>query len=277
MAERLTSERSQGLLRFKIGSCRRRATMFRAAFRAREGLGVRRKLALTPGQPDKIVGEIREDLRREAAAVFDNAMARSHSWLVDHDYLLLRDRKIRRLVGDARRHQEQTLFKTIAAVAGPDRETWLSRLLAPIEDGGIRRLEWLGAVPSERRDRTQALKAQIENAAAFRYKRGRRIALGRCFEAGRLRARQQLGRARPAAASRRQRSLYPSSSSICNTIEICFLQPDATRASCSLDRGNEEIGLQLVSSASAGARPGSPCAFHRLPRRPRSSHGLHHG
>ena len=56
-------------------------------------------------------------LRREAAAVFDNAelMARSRSWLVDHDYLLLREREIRRLVGAARRHQEQTLFKTIAA------------------------------------------------------------------------------------------------------------------------------------------------------------------
>lgn len=38
--------------------------------------------------------------------------------------------------------------KAIAAVAGPDRESWLPRLLAPIEDGGISRLEWLGAVPS---------------------------------------------------------------------------------------------------------------------------------
>jgi hypothetical protein len=38
-------------------------------------------------------------LRREAAAVFDNAelMARSRSWLVDHDYLQLREREIRRL------------------------------------------------------------------------------------------------------------------------------------------------------------------------------------
>ena len=82
-------------------------------------------------------------LRREAAAVFDNVelMARSRSWLVDHDYLVLREREIRRLVGAARRHQEQALFKTIAAVAGPDREAWLPRLLAPIEDGGAPRRE----------------------------------------------------------------------------------------------------------------------------------------
>jgi hypothetical protein len=59
-------------------------------------------------------------LRREAAAVFDNAelMAHSRSWLVDHGYLLLREREIRRRVGAARRHQEQALFKTIAAVVG---------------------------------------------------------------------------------------------------------------------------------------------------------------
>jgi TnpA family transposase len=89
-------------------------------------------------------------LRREAGVVFDNAelIARSRSWLVDHDYLLPRERDIRRLVAAARRHQEQILFKAIATVVGPGRETWLPRLLAPIEDGGISRLEWLGAVPS---------------------------------------------------------------------------------------------------------------------------------
>ena len=81
-------------------------------------------------------------LRREAAAAFDNAelMARSRSWLVNHDYLLLRDREIRRLIGAARRHQEQTLFKIIVAVAGSDRETWLPRLFTPIasKTGAIR-------------------------------------------------------------------------------------------------------------------------------------------
>ena len=101
-------------------------------------------------------------LRREAAAVFDNAelMARSRSWLVDHGYLLLRERDIRRLLAAARRHQEQVLFRTIVAVAVSDRETWLPRLLATIEDGGISRLEWLGAVPPGKGP--TSLEAQIE-------------------------------------------------------------------------------------------------------------------
>jgi hypothetical protein len=48
-------------------------------------------------------------LRREAAAVFDHAelIARARSWLVEHHYLLLRERDIRRLVIAARRHYEQ--------------------------------------------------------------------------------------------------------------------------------------------------------------------------
>ena len=56
--------------------------------------------------------------------------------------------------------KSKLLFKTIVAVAGPDRETWLPRLLAPIEDGGISRLEWLGAVPSGKGP--TSLEAQIE-------------------------------------------------------------------------------------------------------------------
>ena len=77
-------------------------------------------------------------LRRKAAAVFDSAelIAHSRSWLVDHGYLLLRERDIRRLVAAARRHHEQALFKTIATIAGPDRETWLPRLLARLRGLG---------------------------------------------------------------------------------------------------------------------------------------------
>lgn len=103
-------------------------------------------------------------LRREAAAVFDQAelMARARSWLVDHDYLLRRERDLRRLVGAARRHQEQILFKTIAAIAGSDRETWLPRLLAPIEEGGMTHLKWLGAVPAGKGP--TSLETQIEKA-----------------------------------------------------------------------------------------------------------------
>ena len=69
-------------------------------------------------------------LRREAAAVFDHAelMARARSWLVEHHYLLLRERDIRRLVIAARRHHEQALFKLIAAALPAERESWVPRL-----------------------------------------------------------------------------------------------------------------------------------------------------
>ena len=101
-------------------------------------------------------------LRREAAAVFDQVelMARARSWLVEHDYLLLRERDIRRLVIAARRHHEQALFKLIVAAVPAERESWVPRLLALIEDGGISRLEWLGAVPSSRT--AKGLAEQIE-------------------------------------------------------------------------------------------------------------------
>ena len=76
-------------------------------------------------------------LRREAAAVFDQAelMARARSWLVEHHYLLLRERDIRRLVIAARRHHEQALFKLIAAALPADRESWVTRLLAIRAEG----------------------------------------------------------------------------------------------------------------------------------------------
>jgi hypothetical protein len=47
--------------------------------------------------------------------------------------------------------------------AGRDREMWLPRLLAPIGDGGISRLEWLGAAPSGKGP--TSLEAQIEKVS----------------------------------------------------------------------------------------------------------------
>jgi len=101
-------------------------------------------------------------LRREAAAVFDLAelMARCRSWLVEHQYLLLRERDIRRLAIAARRHQERALFKLIAAAVPAERDLWVPSLLAPIEDGGVSRREWLGAVPSSKAVR--GLAEQVE-------------------------------------------------------------------------------------------------------------------
>jgi len=88
-------------------------------------------------------------------------MARSRSWLVDHDYLLRRER---RLMAAARRHQERTLFKAIVGLAGRDRETRLPRLLAPIAAGGISRLEWLGSVAPGKGPTN--LEAQIEKVGS---------------------------------------------------------------------------------------------------------------
>jgi hypothetical protein len=68
--------------------------------------------------------EKRVRFRREAAAVFALAelIARCRSWLVEHQYLLLRERDIRRLSIAARRHQERALFKIIAAAVPAERD-----------------------------------------------------------------------------------------------------------------------------------------------------------
>ena len=91
-------------------------------------------------------------LRREAAALFDSAdlMGLARSWLVDHDYLLLRDRDIRRLAVAARRHHEQVLFKIIGAPMRSERETWVERLLAPVTGADLSHLEWLDAAPASK-------------------------------------------------------------------------------------------------------------------------------
>ena len=79
--------------------------------------------------------------------------------------------------------------------------------------------------------------------AAFRYMRGRRTALGRCFDDGRL-ALDNNPAERALRCVATERSLYPSSSSICKHWKL-ILQIHATRATCSPDRGNEVFGLQL--------------------------------
>jgi TnpA family transposase len=134
---------------------RRRRTLFEHHATALRLLG---RSELTPHAERGLVAY----LRREAAAVFDDAelMARTRSWLVEHQYLLLRERHIRRLTIAARRHQQQALFKLIAAAMPVEREAWVPRLLAPIEEGRVSRREWLGAVPSSRTAR--GLSEQME-------------------------------------------------------------------------------------------------------------------
>ncbi|MGH7058155.1 MAG: hypothetical protein ACREFZ_09805, partial [Acetobacteraceae bacterium] len=124
---------------------RRRRTLFEHHATALRLLG---RSELTPHAERGLVAY----LRREAAAVFDDAerMARARSWLVEPQYLLLRERHIRRLAIAARRHQQQALFKLFAAAMPAEREAWVPRPLAPIEEGGVSRREWLGTVPSSR-------------------------------------------------------------------------------------------------------------------------------
>jgi TnpA family transposase len=134
---------------------RRRRTLFEHHAAALRLLG---RSELTPHAERGLVAY----LRREATAVFNHAdlMACARTWLVEHDYLLLRERDIRRHVIAARQRHEQVLFKVIAAVVPSEREAWVPRLLALIEGGEISHLEWLGAVPSSKA--TKGLEEQIE-------------------------------------------------------------------------------------------------------------------
>jgi TnpA family transposase len=116
-------------------------------------------------------------LRREAAAVFDPAelMARARAWLVEHDYLLPRERDIRHLMIAAQRHHEQILFRIITATVLSGRESWVPRLLAPIEEGEVSRREWLAAVPSSKA--AKGLAEQIEKIGFLKELGGDRLVL----------------------------------------------------------------------------------------------------
>src|SRR4051812_8600280 len=141
-------------------------------------------------------------LRREAAAVFDHAdlMARARIWLVEHHYLLLRERDIRRQVIAARRH-EQALFKTIAAaVPAAERETWVSRLLAPVEGSEIGHVEWLGAVPSSKG--ATGLETQIEKVGFLKELAANRLVLSDLPLAGLEHFAKRLMSRKPAALVR---------------------------------------------------------------------------
>src|SRR4051812_36846201 len=110
-------------------------------------------------------------------------MARARIWLVEHHYLLLRERDIRRQVIAARRHHEQALFKTIAAaVPAAERETWGSRLLAPVEGGEMGHVEWLGAGASSKG--AKGLEGQIEKVGFLKELAANRLVLPICRSQG---------------------------------------------------------------------------------------------
>jgi hypothetical protein len=181
-------------------------------------------------------------LRREAAAVFDDAelMARARSWLVEHDYLLVRERHIRRLTIAARRHQQQALFKLIMAMP-VERDLWVPRLLAPIEEDGISRREWLNAVPSSRY--AQGLAEQMEKISFLKELGADRLALPELPLAGLEYFARRMISQKPAALTRIK---DPH-----RTIEVaCFLRLTLLR----LMDGNLTLLDHQISALWRGAR-----------------------
>ena len=141
-------------------------------------------------------------LRREAAAVFDqpDLMASARSWLIEHHYLLLRERDVRRHVIAARRHHEQALFKVVVAAVPVVRDTWVPRLLALIESGEISHLEWLGAVPSSKA--TKGLEEQIEKVGFLKELGAARLVLPDLPLAGLQHFSRRMTSRKPAALAR---------------------------------------------------------------------------
>jgi len=174
---------------------RRRRTLFDHQAAALRALG---RIELSPHAERGLVAY----LRREAAAVFDHAelMARARSWLVEHHYLLLRERDIRRLVNAARRHHEQVLFRAITAAVPTERDSWLLRLLAPIDGTATSHLEWLGDVPATRS--TRSLQEQIEKTCFLKELGADQLALRNLPMTGLEHFAKRMATRKPAALAR---------------------------------------------------------------------------
>jgi len=108
-------------------------------------------------------------LRREAITTYDvtDLMIRARTWLVEHSYILPRERDLRRLAVAALRHQEQRLFSAIsAAVPEAMRQAWVAKLAETREPDQITHLEWLGATPATRS--TRSLEEQLKKVEFLR-------------------------------------------------------------------------------------------------------------
>ena len=108
-------------------------------------------------------------LRREAIACYTVAdlSVKARVWLIERNYLLIRERDIRRTSVKALRFQECELHDAIASVADPDfRNSWIPGLLAPSPDGDATTLEWLQAPPVSRQ--AQALDAYLAKVRRLR-------------------------------------------------------------------------------------------------------------
>ena len=193
----------------------RRRTLFEHHAAALHLLG---RSELTPHAERGLVAH----MRREASAVFDHAdlMASVRLWLIEHHYLMLRERDVRRHVTAARRHHEQALFKAVIAAVPAERATWVPRLLALIEGDEMTRLEWLGAVPSSRA--TRGLEEQTEKVGFLKELGAARLVLPDLPLAGLEHFARRMTSRKPAALTRIK---DPH-----RTIEIaCFLRLEMLR------------------------------------------------
>ena len=174
---------------------RRRRTLFEHHAAALRLLG---RSELTPHGERGLVAY----MRREATAVFDHAnlMASVRSWLIEHHYLMLRERDVRHHVIAARRHHEQTLFKAIVTAVPVQRDAWVPRLLALIEGDEISHLEWLGAVPSSKA--TKGLEEQTEKIAFLKELGAARLVLPDLPLAGLEHFSRRMTSRKPAALTR---------------------------------------------------------------------------
>ena len=125
---------------------RRRRTLFEHQAATRTLLGRR-------DVPEHGLRGLTGFLRREAIGLYNGAdlAAKARIWLIDHAYLLLTERELRRQAIRALRYQETILFDAIGAATDKAlRETWPKQLLEPGPDGEGTRLEWLWTPPTSK-------------------------------------------------------------------------------------------------------------------------------
>jgi Domain of unknown function (DUF4158) len=124
----------------------RRRTLFDHQAAARQLLG-RREV------PEHGLRGLTAYLRREAIGTYSGTelASKARIWLIGGNYVLPREREIRRQTIRALRHHERVLFDAVcAATEARLRQGWADRLLEPAPDGGTTRLEWLQAPPTNR-------------------------------------------------------------------------------------------------------------------------------
>lgn len=141
---------------------RRRRTLFEHQAAAQQLLG---RVEIT----DHAQRGLTAYLRREAIDLYTlpALMDQARLWLVARNYLLLREKDIRRLAVMALRHQEHALAGAIQRVADQSlRDTWAPTLLAARADEKESVLEWLQSAPRSRS--TRALGDQLAKVQSLR-------------------------------------------------------------------------------------------------------------